>query len=84
MTYRTLLAEADRMWEAAWTLDALRGDTAASEWTAGKVRELMRASRADDPAAIAALADALEAKLGRESERERVSTGAAPARAGAE
>ena len=58
------LAEvADRLWNAAWELDELRGDTAASEWTATKVRELMRAGRADDAQAVLPLACALEGRL---------------------
>ncbi len=63
-----ILAEADRVWESAWAIDNLRGDTAASDWTAGKVHHLMRAGRADSPAEIARIADALETRLAREQE----------------
>lgn len=59
----SLTEAADRLWNAARALDELRGDTAASEWTAGKVRELMRAGRADDPQAVLPLARALEGRL---------------------
>lgn len=57
---------ADRMWEAAWALDKLVGDTRVSEWTARKVRDLMRVGRADDVDEIEKLATALERRLERE------------------
>ena len=66
--YTDILAEADRVWESAWAIDDLRGDTAASDWTAGKVHNLMRAGRADDPTEIAEIADVLETRLAREQE----------------
>lgn len=66
--YPEILAEADRVWEAARRIDELRGDTAASEWTVVKVRDLIRAGRADNAAEIAEIADALETRLARESE----------------
>jgi len=66
--YCDILAEADRVWESAWAIDDLRGDTAASDWTAGKVHGLMRAGLADSPAEIARIADALETRLSREQE----------------
>ena len=59
----SLTEVADRLWNAAWSLDELRADTAASEWTARKVRELMRAHRADDVQAVLPLARALEGRL---------------------
>lgn len=59
----SLTAVADRLWRAAWSLDELRADTAASEWTATKVRALMRAGRADDVQAVLPLARALEERL---------------------
>ena len=59
----SLIEVADRLWDAAWSLDELRGDTAASEWTAGKVRQLMRTGRADDVQAVLPLARALEDRL---------------------
>ncbi len=59
----SLTEAADRLWDAAWALDELRGDTAASEWTATKVRGLMRTGRADDPQAVLPLARALEERL---------------------
>ncbi len=59
----SLTEAADRLWRGAWSLDELRGDTAATEWTATKVRELMRAGRADDAQAVLLLARALESRL---------------------
>ncbi len=59
----SLIEAADRLWAAAWELDELRGDTAATEWTAGKVRDLMRSGRADDVEAVLPLARALEERL---------------------
>lgn len=59
----TALDHAGRAWDAAYRLDELRGDTAASEWTARKVRELIRTRRADEPGEVARLADALERRL---------------------
>ena len=35
--YDSLIRTADRLWEAAWRLDEMRGDTEASEWVAAKV-----------------------------------------------
>lgn len=64
--YDSLIDLADRMWNAAWTLDEIRSDTAASEWTARQVRNLMRTGTADDPTEIARLANALERRLDRE------------------
>lgn len=58
-----LIEAADRLWDAAWELDEFRGDQLASEWTATKVRELMRAGRADDAQAVLLLARALEGRL---------------------
>lgn len=62
----SLLTAADRMWDAAWALDEVRGDYAASNWTGRKVRDLMREGEADNPEKIARLADALERRLERE------------------
>ena len=59
----SLTEAATRLWDAAWALDELRADTCASEWTAGKVRALMRAGRADDVEAVLPLACALESRL---------------------
>lgn len=61
-----LMDAADQVWNAAYALDGLRGDRAASEWTARKVRDLMRQGRADDPDAVADLAAVLEDRLARE------------------
>jgi hypothetical protein len=58
-----LIEAAGRLWDAAWALDEFRGDQLASEWTATKVRELMRAGRADDVEAVLPLACALEERL---------------------
>ena len=59
----SLLEAADRLWNAAWSLDELRADTLASEWTATSVRALMRSGRADDAQAVLLLACALEDRL---------------------
>lgn len=61
--FRSLIEEADRLWDAAWALDEIRGDTAASAWTAGRVRALIRSGQADDPAKVGELADALERRV---------------------
>ena len=63
---RVILAAADRLWAAAWVLDEVRGDTAASEWAAQQIRDLMRQGRADDPDAVAPIISALEQRLRRE------------------
>lgn len=65
----SLTEVADRLWRAAWSLDELRGDTCASEWTASKVRRLMRSGRADDAQAVLPLARALEARLAEDRPR---------------
>lgn len=62
----SLTQAADRMWAAAYDLDELVGDTRVSEWTARKVRDLIRAGRADDVGEIEKLATALERRLERE------------------
>jgi len=59
----TVLDVAGRMWDSAWAIDELRGDTAASTWAAVHVRRLMREGRADDPAAVEPIARALEERL---------------------
>ena len=61
--YSSLLEWADRMWEAAWELDELRGNTDASEWTARKVRDLIRRGRADEPSELAQITHALEERV---------------------
>jgi len=66
--FRSLIDEADRLWDAAWTLDELRGDTAASAWTARKVRALIRDGQADNPAKVGELADVLERRVARGSD----------------
>lgn len=66
MTPPDLMDAADRVWDAAYALDELLGDRRVSEWTAGKIRDLMRAGRADDVGEIEKLADALEKRLGLE------------------
>jgi len=58
-----LYAEADRMWDAAWALDAALGDSSATTFVASRVREF---GDAPDPAAVTALADRLEARVRRE------------------
>ena len=73
----SLLEAADRLWNAAWSLDELRADTAASEWVAGKVRQLMRTGRADDVQAVLPLARALEGRLARDSAGRPTNTAAA-------
>jgi hypothetical protein len=64
--YGVILAVADRLWETAWALDKARGDTAASDWAARQVHDLMRRGRADDPHAVAPIISALEQRLRRE------------------
>jgi hypothetical protein len=59
----SILEEADRMWEAAWALDAALGDSSATTFVASRVREF---GDAPDPAAVTALADRLEARLRQE------------------
>lgn len=66
MTPPDLMNAADRVWDAAYALDELLGDRRVSEWTARKIRDLMRADRADDVAEIEKLATALERRLDRE------------------
>ena len=70
----TALDEAGRAWDAAYALDDRLGHTRASEWTARQVRGLIRAGRAEDVAVLGRLADALEARLARETEH-REATG---------
>lgn len=72
----TLLDIAGRLWSAAWGLDALRGDNAATTWTAGKVHGLMRAGRADDPAAVLPLVRTLEGRLARDRDAHPTNTSA--------
>lgn len=66
---------AGRAWDAAYSLDELRGDRAASEWCATKIRELMRADRAHDIEALTKLAEVLEDRLERERERRQEEVG---------
>lgn len=66
MTPSDLMRAADRVWDSAYALDELLGDRRVSEWTARKVRDLMRAGRADDVDEIEKLATALEHRLERE------------------
>lgn len=61
-----LMAAADRMWNAAETLDDLRGGTDAWGWTMGQALQLNRDGRAEDPDAVLAVARALEARVERE------------------
>lgn len=63
---RTALDEAGRAWDAAYALDEFYGHARASEWCAGKVRGLIRSGRAEDPTAVARIADVLEDRLARE------------------
>jgi len=64
--YAVILAAANRLWEAAWALDELRGDNGVSQWAAQQVRDLMRQGRADDPDAVTPIVSALEQRLRRE------------------
>lgn len=73
----SLTEAATRLWAAAWELDALRADTAATDWTAAKVRGLMRAGRADDARAVLPLARALEHRLAQDSTGRSTNTAAA-------
>lgn len=59
----SILEEADRLWEAAWALDAALGDSSATTYAAACVRKL---GKAPEPAAVTALADRLEARLRQE------------------
>lgn len=68
MTAPELMDAADRLWDATYALDDLRGDRVASEWTAEKVRTLIRAGAADDVDLILRLARAVEDRLERERE----------------
>ena len=52
-----------RMWTAAYQLDALRGDYAATEWLAVHVWDLMRSGDVENVTKILALATALERHL---------------------
>ena len=61
--YASLLALADRMWEAARGPGELGGDLAASEWTAQRYRGLIRDDLSDDPSKVGDMAEALEAQL---------------------
>lgn len=66
MTPPEWMTVADRIWESAEALDRLIGDDRVSEWTARKIRGLIRSGRGDDLAEFEKLADALERKLERE------------------
>lgn len=57
---------AGRAWDAAYAIDDLRGDTGASDWTAEKIRGLIRQDRADDVETLRGIAEALERRLERE------------------
>ncbi len=70
----TALDQAGRAWDAAYELDELLGHDRASEWLAVRIRDLMRAGRADRPDEIGKLADALEARLTREHREDREAT----------
>jgi hypothetical protein len=59
----SILEEADRLWEAAYELDAALGDSSATTYAAACVREL---GKAPEPAAVTALADKLEVRLRQE------------------
>lgn len=77
MTDPVLLTEAaTRLWAAAWELDALRADTAATDWTAGKVRDLMRTGQADDARAVLPLVRALEGRLAQDRDGRSTNTSA--------
>ena len=65
--YASVIDEADRAWAAAWELDEIRGDGMVSEWTALKMRDLIRTGEAEDPVKVGELADALEQRLGFET-----------------
>ena len=53
-----MLEDGDRLWEAAWAIDALRGDHEATDFVAGNCSTLE-----GNLAAVAGLADKLEAQL---------------------
>lgn len=61
--YASLIQLADRIWDAAWKIDELRGDAQASEWTAFKVRDLWRQGRAHDEGELLPLLRVLEGRL---------------------
>ena len=74
-TDTSIIAEADRLWYAAWTLDDLLGTTNPSEYVADCVRKLWHDGRGNDVAEVSALADRLEARVFELTERGRVATG---------
>jgi hypothetical protein len=55
---RGMIAEAGRLWDAAWALDDLLGDNQATNYVASQVRELNGSSEA-----VTVLADNLEGRL---------------------
>ena len=71
----TALDEAGRAWDAAYELDDLLRHRRVSEWLAVRIRDLMRAGRADRPEEIKKLADALERRLDQEHGDEGQATG---------
>lgn len=55
----TALDHAARAWDAAYAIDELRGDAAASEWLALRIHDLIRPTAPT----VCKLADALERRL---------------------
>jgi len=74
-TCRSIIDEADRMWNATWTLEELLGTTGPSEYVAECVRKMWRDGTATNADALSALADRLEARV-----FELTPTGTHPAR----
>jgi hypothetical protein len=60
-----LLVAARRMWNAAYELDRIRDDSAATDWVAGKVCRMIEGKLPDDLATVERLTGALEAQLER-------------------
>lgn len=60
-----------RAWDAAFELDDLRGDRAASEWCARRVHDLLHEDRSEDVVALKKLARLLENRLLRERQKKR-------------
>lgn len=60
-----LLDTARRMWNAAYELDRIRGDTAATDWLAAKVNKMIEGTLPDDLPTVERLTAALEQQLDR-------------------
>ena len=63
MKTESILAVAGRLWDAAYLLDELLGNTRPSEYVADQVRAMWRDGRANDVTKVAELADTIEGRV---------------------